>query len=126
VVEELGSRNGTVMRGVRLAGALPVGDGLELRLGGEVPIRVGPATEVAGAVAIEAGGVRYVAPLGTARVGGWRIESGDSGWLELVSDEAHPAYLGEVRMEGRATLLLGDAVAERRGEGVALRIVAMA
>src|SRR5258706_2033465 len=108
VVEDLGSRNGTLLRGVRLASALPIGDGLDLKLGGEVSVRLSPSLEIAGAIAIEAAGSRYIAPLGPARVGPWSLETGEGEWLELVSDDAHLAFVSDVRLDARTTLLHGD------------------
>jgi hypothetical protein len=123
---DLGSRNGTELRGMRIAGPIPVAmnDGLELKLGGEVPLRLSAATDLAGALTIEVGGMRYVAPLGPARlgIGAWRLEVSDDGWLELVTDEDPPAYLGQTRLDARIALLSGDAISAERGEASVLRI----
>ncbi len=64
-VRDLGSRNGTELRGMRIAGAIPVAmsAGLEVKLGGEVPLRVSASEEIPGAVAIDVAGSRYLAPL---------------------------------------------------------------
>ena len=58
-----------------LAGAIALGEGLELKLGREVTLRLRPSTEIEGAVEIDLAGARYVAPLGPARlpVPGWQI-----------------------------------------------------
>jgi hypothetical protein len=127
VVRDLGSRNGTELRGMRIAGALPVvpADGLELKLGGEVPVRIGASTDLAcPAVTIEVAGTRYVAPLGAALlgVGAWRLETSADGWLELVTDDAPIAYLGASRLEPRVSLLSGDAIASAAGEPSVLRV----
>jgi pSer/pThr/pTyr-binding forkhead associated (FHA) protein len=71
VVRDLGSRNGTLLRGLALVGEAIVRDAIEVRLGKEVPLVVRPSTELPGAVALEIAGARYVAPLGPARMGGW-------------------------------------------------------
>jgi hypothetical protein len=124
-VEDVGSRNGTELRGMRIAGPLPVGAGIELRLGGEVPIRLAPSAEIEGAVAIDVGGVRHVAPLGPARlgVGAWHIEPASDGWLELVTAERPPAIAANVLLVARVTLLAGDAFAKERGAEPVVRIL---
>jgi hypothetical protein len=119
VVRDLGSRNGTTLRGLALAGDVGVGDGdgVELKLGREVPLVVRAATEMPGAVSIEIAGVRYVASLGPARLGlgTWRLERGDDGWVELVTDDDPPAFAGAMRLARRVSLLTNDAVACTRG-----------
>lgn len=116
-VRDLGSRNGTFLRGLRLAGEVSVGYGLNLDLGGEVPLSVRRTEDLPGAVAIVVGGVRYVAPLGVASVGvgKWRVERGTDGWTELVTDDDPPAHAEGLRLVPRVTLLVGDAIASERG-----------
>jgi hypothetical protein len=125
VARDLGSRNGTQLRGLAVAGAVPVGDGLDLRLGKEVPLRLSRSADVPGAIEIELAGSRYLAPLGAATlgVGAWRIEQASDGWLELVTDDAPPALADGVQLVPRATLLVGDAVATARGEDPVLRVL---
>lgn len=121
VVRDLGSRNGTILRGLALVGEAVVGDSIEVRLGKEVPLVVRPSEDLPGAVVLEIGGARYTAPLGRAGlgIGEWRLERGDDGWIELVTDDAPPAFLGPLQLAGRVTLLSGDAIArERRGAPV--------
>jgi hypothetical protein len=117
VVRDLGTRNGTLLRGLALAGEVRVGEGLELRLGKEVPLVVRPTDELPGAVALELAGARYVAPLGPARlgVGAWRLERGVDGWIELATDDDPPAFAGALRLAARVTLISGDRVARERG-----------
>jgi hypothetical protein len=124
VVRDLGSRNGTLLRGLALAGEALVGEGIELRLGKEVPLVVQPAAELPGAVALEIGGARYVAPLGPARldVGAWRLERGEDGWVELATDDDPPAFIGVLQLSARITLLAGDAVAVARGTDPVLTV----
>ncbi|HEY2513303.1 MAG TPA: FHA domain-containing protein [Polyangiaceae bacterium] len=130
-VSDLGSRNGTVLRGMRIAGALPVPPaGLDLALGGEVPLRIAPASELHGAVILDVGGARYVAPLGPARlgVGAWRIERATDGWLELVTGDGPFAYLRNtgavpMRMGARTPLLAGDAFSEAPGSAPVFRVL---
>jgi hypothetical protein len=116
VVRDLGSRNGTVLRGLALAGETLVGAGIELRLGREVPVTLRPSTELAGALAVEVPGARYIAPLGPAilGIGQWQLASGDDGWIELVTGDAPPAFAGALRLAPAITLLAGDALAAER------------
>jgi tetratricopeptide (TPR) repeat protein len=124
VVRDLESRNGTQLRGVNLAGALPVGDGLELKLGREVTLRVAPCARLPGAVVIEVAGQRYVALLGhhTLPVEGLSLATGADGWVELRTSGAH-AYVGGVEWTESATLLAGDAIATLRGRDAEVRVV---
>lgn len=121
VVRDLESRNGTQLRGINLAGALPVGDGIELKLGKEVPLRIAPSKRITGAIEIEVAGERYYASLGPTRtpVSGLELAPGADSWLELVGH----AYLGDVELTPRATLLLGDALSTGRGDEPLLRVV---
>jgi hypothetical protein len=117
VVRDLGSRNGTLLRGLALAGEAVVGDAIEVRLGKEVPLVVRPSHELPGAVVLEVGGARYVAPLGPALlgIGAWRLERGADGWVELVTDDAPAAFAGVLQLAPRVTLVAGDAIARERG-----------
>jgi len=124
VVRDLGSRNGTLLRGLELAGEAVVGEGIELRLGKEVPLVVRPSTELAGAASLEIAGARYIAPLGDARlgVGAWRLERAPDGWVELATDDDPPAFAGALRLAPRVTLLRGDAISRERGGPAVLRV----
>jgi hypothetical protein len=124
VVRDLGSRNGTLLRGLALTGEASVGDGIELRLGKEVPLVVRPAAELPGAASLEICGDRYVAPLGPARVGvgAWRLERSEDGWVELVTDDSPPAFAGALQLAPRVTLLVGDAVGRERGGATVLQV----
>lgn len=121
LVRDLGSRNGTTLRGLALAGEVPVGDGLELQLGGQIPLVVRPSTELPAAYVVELAGTRTIAPLGPARlgVGAWRLErtstAADDGWVELVTDDEPPAFLAGLALATRVSLLAGDALSTERG-----------
>ena len=126
-VSDLGSHNGTTLAGRPLAGEAPMGARLDLRLGGEVSLVLRPVDDLPGAVAIEVAGSRYVAPLGTARlgIGQWRLErvraAGAEEWVELVTDDAPPAFAGGLRLASRVALLAGDAFATQAGGDAAIR-----
>lgn len=116
VVSDLGSTNGTTLRGVRLSGTLPVAEGLELKLGNEVPLRVAPSDEVPDCLRIDVAGRQFHVPLGPARlpIGDWRLGVAPDGWVELLSS-IPSAYFGASQAAARATLLNGDAIGEARG-----------
>jgi hypothetical protein len=125
VVRDLGSRNGTTLRGLALGGEVPVADGLELRLGGQLPLVLRPTDEVPGAVAIDLAGERTLAPLGPAGlgVGAWTLRrdgaSSDQAWVELVTGDRPPAFLAGLSLGPRVELLTGDAFAtDRAGDPV--------
>jgi hypothetical protein len=118
VVRDLGSRNGTFLRGLRLEEAVTVGDGLDLELGGEVPLSLRRTDDLRGAIAIDVAAIRYVAALGMASVGvgRWCLEQGPDSWVELVTDDDPPAYAEGLRLAPRVSLLVGDAIASERGQ----------
>jgi FHA domain len=123
-VEDLGSRNGTQLHGMQIAGKMPLGDGLELKLGKEVPLRITLSAELPGALSIDLAGSVWLATLGPARlgIGDWRLELGADGWIELVSGNP-AAYLRDVALVARTTLLTGDAIGETRGGPAVLRVL---
>ena len=123
-VRDLESRNGTQLRGINLAGALPIGDGLELKLGREVTLRVTPSSKIADAIEIAVAGDRYVAALGPTRTpaGALELVAGPDGWVELVSHAHAPAFAGDVELVPRMTLLVGDAIAIARNGEPVLRV----
>ena len=132
-MRDLGSHNGTTLEGKGLDGEVRIGSGLELRLGNEVSLVLQPTDDLPGALAIEVAGHRYVAPLGPARLGlgSWRLErvqsagtgmgTGGDEWVELVTDDAPPAFAGGLRLSSRVTLLAGDGFATEPGGDPALR-----
>lgn len=121
VVRDLESRNGTQLRGINLAGALPVGEGIELKLGKEVPLRIRPSTRLAGAIEIEVAGATYFASLGPTKTpfDGIELAAGADGWLELIGS----AFAGDVELVPHATLLVGDSLATTRSGDAILRVV---
>ncbi|OJY31407.1 MAG: hypothetical protein BGO98_15160 [Myxococcales bacterium 68-20] len=125
VVRDLQSRNGTQLRGINLAGPIPVGDGIELKLGKEVPLRIAPSKRLDGAIEIEVAGERYYACLGPTRtpVAGLDLAAGPDGWIELVSRGTRAFTATDLELVPRATLLVGDAITTLRGSEPLLRIV---
>lgn len=131
VVEDLDTRNGTLLAGARLTGPIPVGSGLRLSLGGEIPCRLSPAGDApwaeSGAVVVEVAGERYLAPLGEMRVGAWRLRCetvGDETFVVLRTPEgeARP-LLGELELGATAELCAGDELRSVRGGPVRLRVL---
>jgi hypothetical protein len=124
VMQDLESRNGTQLRGMNVLGALPIGEGLDLRLGKEVPLRIAPFKGIDGAISIDLAGATTIAPLGPARlgIGEWRIELASDDWLELVSGQP-PAFAGDVAVAPRTTLFVSDALARERGGPVVLEVL---
>jgi hypothetical protein len=116
VVRDLGSRNRTTLRGLALAGEVPVGAGIELRLGGEVSLLVRPSDALPGAVAMAIAGGQFVAPLGPAMlgVGRWRLERAPDRWVELRTEDEPPAFAASLQLTRTVTLLAGDAIGDER------------
>lgn len=124
IVRDLESRNGTQLRGINLAGPLPVGEGLELKLGKEVPLRIAPSKRLRNAIEIDVSGEKYYASLGPTHtpVDGLDLAVGADGWIELVPSGAR-AFTGNVELVSRATLLVGDAISTTRGAEPTLRVI---
>jgi hypothetical protein len=123
VVRDLESRNGTQLRGINLAGPLPVGEGIELKLGKEVPLRIAPSKRLKGAVEIDVAGEKYYASLGPTLtpVSGIELARGTDEWIELVAHGSR-AFTGDVELVPHATLLVGDAISTTRGSAPLLRV----
>jgi hypothetical protein len=138
-VEDLDTRNGTLLAGARLERPIPVGDGVLLVLGGAVPCSVMPATLCSDAptplgpaerecLAVEIAGWRYLAPLGPLLVAGFQIGFEawtDESFLVLSSPEgAARPYLGDYQLADRVELCHGDQIRVARGGPVRLRLPA--
>ncbi len=124
VVRDLGSRNGTQLRGLPLRGALPVGDGLELTLGREVPVLLSPSRVLPGALDLEVAGQRVTtlfgrAPLG---IGDWALVEAADGLVELSATFPTP-FLADVAMGDGSTLFIGDTFTTTRGGSPALKVL---
>jgi hypothetical protein len=118
VIDE-GSRNGTLLGGVRIDVPISVGEGLELMLGGEVPLTVKPWH---GGVRLEIGGQSLLAPLGPLPVAGWTLAVADDGWLELDAGAA-PALLGGLRLDREIQLCRGDELREAVDSPIRLKVI---
>jgi hypothetical protein len=151
-VEDLDTRNGTLLAGARVAGRIPVGDGVKLLLGGSVPCVVEPIylsrdeptplghADSGGHYAVEIAGWRHVVPLGDLVTSGLRVG------LDFVGDEtfvvlrplsssvgapapsgvpravASQAFLGDYQLGPRVELCHGDEIRAARGGPVRLRV----
>ena len=123
VLTDLGSRNGTQLRGQDLAHALTVEGEINVTMGGLVPLHLSPSTALVGAIVIDVAGDCYVASLGDAKlhVGDWQLVMSEEGWVELVT-HGTPAFLDRMALAERVTLLRGDAIASQRDGAPELRI----
>ncbi len=131
-VVDLGSRNGTFLRGVRLGAPLPITRETELQLGGEVPLRLTPIT--LGAVhdadagpaqhwlRVEVAGNVYLAPLGSARLGheDWELVTDPDAWVALRRTAA--AFFGTIALGPKVELLAGDSIAAERNGPPVVRV----
>ena len=117
-VSDLGSRNGTTLAGARIEAPLTIGQGVELVLGGEVRVELSPAGS---GVRVAIGGRSLYAPLGPLEAGPFRIEPAADGWLELSAAEGAVLLFG-LRADARVQLCRGDAISERAGGPVRLRV----
>ena len=71
VVRDLGSRNGTLLRGLALAGEAIVSEAIEVRLGKEVPLVVRPRDRVCPARSSWRSGACTTSPRSAPRDSGW-------------------------------------------------------
>lgn len=127
MVEDLGTRNGTLLAGARVTERIPVGEGLSLRLGGEIPcsVRPGPAGPE-GPVEIEVAGRQLRAALGELTLHGWTIRlapGGDEPCVQLTSETGGRPYLGDFELAARIELAVGDTLSEVRGGPVCLEVL---
>lgn len=123
-VRDLGSRNGTQLRGLPVRGELPVGEGLELTLGKEVPLVLAPSHTLPGVLEIEVGGQRVTTAFGPfpLGIGDWALAEAADGMIELRG-RSPAAYLGDVALGDGTTLLVGDVVTTERGGSPVLKVL---
>jgi hypothetical protein len=129
VVEDLGTRNGTILAGAKLVGDIPISSGVELRLGGEVLCTIQPAQAHAPLpLVVDVAAERYVVPLGPMPVGPWHVshEDGDDGGYCVLSvpPGAPRPVLGGYELATRVELCIGDELRETRSGPVRVRVVA--
>jgi tetratricopeptide (TPR) repeat protein len=122
-VEDLDTRNGTLLAGARLAGAIPVGDGLALSLAGQVPCDIEPHAQ---GVQIDVAGQRHIAALGPLEIEGWRINDAHEGedrfvCLSTAADRS-PPFKGELGLRRRIELAVGDALSDSRAGPIVLSV----
>lgn len=115
---DLGSRNGTLLRGVKLGAPLVLREPTELALGGEVPVTLTPLPD--GTLRIECGAELVHAPLGPLLVGGLSFSTAEDGWLEL---ESSSAFLAGLRVDGKIELCRGDEIAESAEGPVRVKVL---
>lgn len=123
-VEDLGSRNGTHLRGVRIAERLELGAGeAELTLGKDVALSLGPSEVFVDGVRVAVAGQLVHAAVGGGRLRAapWELALGSDGWLELRS-QSGTAFRAGTAMAPSATLLDGDRIATAR-DGAALLVI---
>lgn len=123
-VEDLGTPNGTRLAGARLAGAVPVGDGLEVTLGGDVPCRVTPGPH--GCIRVDVVGEVYLAPLGALVVGPVRLSLRPGPARPLLAatpaGTAQRSFLGVYEITGPIELCIGDSLTATRGGPSLVRV----
>jgi len=130
MVEDLDTRNGSMLAGARISGALPIGDGLDLELAGQVPCRLAPAypDDPRGPIAVDVAGETLVVPLGALTIGDWQLtdaHDGDDRFVVLTTPEAHdPPYMAGYRLAYRIELCAGDELRAARGGPVAVAVPA--
>ena len=130
VLKDLGSRNGTQLRGLNLVHPLEVVGDMTVTLGGEVPVRLTESPEIPSALAIEVAGTRYLALLRQSGdteedalgIPGWGLRMAPDGWVELEATRGAGAFAGHLALVSPVTLLRGDSLSSERAGDVVLRI----
>lgn len=125
LVEDLKSRNGTFLRGMKMTGHVPVGERLELKLGGEVPLVLAPSRRSPGSLELDLGGEHYIVPFGPAQLGilDWTLDWELEDWVVLRTSAETPPLAGELALTTTCHLLVGDALSKARGEAPIFRVI---
>lgn len=115
------SKNGTTLRGIPLAGSVPVQSRLEVVLGGEVVVSVEPHDQYGLELGISK--ETFWVPLAelTSSVGSFRCGADD--WIELWPP-ARGVYLNSVQVLERIQLCAGDELRIARDADAAVRVLA--
>lgn len=127
-VEDLDTRNGTLLGGARLEAPLPVGSGITVELAGQVTCRLAPAEpdDPTSPLHAEVAGSRLTLPLGPLSVGRWVLKDrtdGDDRFVEVHTPPGQePPYLDGLRLVRQVQLCVGDALREEREGAVVLRV----
>ncbi len=109
LVKDLGSRNGTKVRGSQIDGTFAISDSAELELGPSVRLVI---ARVPFGWSLTVGGESYLATFGECRLDDWSLRERD-GWFEL---EIPKAWLSGLEVTGRVHLLVGDRIERVRHE----------
>jgi hypothetical protein len=116
LVEDLGSRNGTLLHGALLRGPVPLEGSLDLMLGREVPLHLLAGAGPGAPVTARISGQEYLVPLGPLQLGAdaFSVELAGDGFLELRLGPGGHAFAGATEWTDGATLLVGDQLSGRR------------
>ncbi|HNS99918.1 MAG TPA: FHA domain-containing protein [Polyangiaceae bacterium] len=120
IVEDLGSRNGTWLAGVRLDGPLPIGNGIDLLLGGQVPLHIEPWNQ---GVSLRFANQHIVAPLGPLLIADFTLCRSDTGCMQLHGQTNTP-ILNDLSAEKCIDLAIGDKIKSLRSGPVLLEVIA--
>ena len=120
VVQDPGSRNGTLLAGARIGGILAVGSGLDLSLAGQIACRVEPTDN--GALLLRIADRTYLAPLGPLRVGPWQI-SGASDAIRVSTADDGSLILNGLTARPPIELAVGDELRAQHDGPVALKVM---
>ncbi len=122
-VEDMETRNGTMLSGARVGSAIPVGDGLTLSLAGQIPCVIEPHEM---GVCIEVAGTRHVASLGPLQLGSWKLSDAHDGEDHFVClttlPGKPPPFKGDLALRRCVELAVGDKLSEVRGGPVTLSV----
>lgn len=121
-VEDLQTRNGTLLAGARLAGPVGVAPGMSLRLGGEVACSLDPRD---GGLCLDTQGQTYFLPMAeVVPLGPWRVEARAEVLRLVVPPGAPLPWLNDAGAAGEGfDLCVGDEIRAERGGPVLFKVV---
>jgi hypothetical protein len=129
-VEDMKTRNGTLLAGAKISGALPIAGPLELSLASDVPCRLSPAVagDPGGPIAVEVAGETHLVPLGPLHIGDWQLVDAHDGadrFIVLRTPEGRePPYMAGYRLAYQIELCAGDELRAERDGPVVLAVPA--